>query len=99
MRTTYDALMQVVSKLGPFAIEPKKTSIHLVNGTTFAGVHPRVKWLDLTIRTEAALKSPRLRAQEQVSRNRWHQDVRLIGPTNVDAELRAWLREAYKLSA
>lgn len=99
VRATFDVLVRVVGKFGPVSIDPKKSSIHLVYGSTFAGVHPRMKWLDLTLRTEAALSGPRVRAQEQVSRNRWHQDVRLSRPSDIDAELRAWLREAYDLAA
>lgn len=99
VRATFDALMRAASELGPVAADPKKTSIHLVNRTTFAGVHPRTKWLDVTMRSAVALKSPRIRAQQQVSRNRWHQDVRLTGADDIDAEFKNWLRDAYELSA
>lgn len=98
VRKIYDRLAAAISKIGPFEIEPKKTSIHLVRGTAFAGVHPKKSWLDVTIRTEFPLKSPRVRAQEQVSKNRWHQDVRLTALTEIDSELKRWLRAAYDLA-
>lgn len=98
VRAAYDRVVAALAKFGPVKIEPKKTSIHLVRETSFAGAHPRKAWLDLTIRSDAPLKGPRIRAQEQVSKNRWHQDVRLKSPKDVDAELVAWLKAAYALA-
>jgi hypothetical protein len=36
-------------------------------------------------------------AAEQVSKNRWHLDVRLMGAADIDAEFLTWLREAYEI--
>ncbi|MEQ1811109.1 MAG: DUF5655 domain-containing protein [Terricaulis sp.] len=98
VRAAYDKVLSSLAKVGPVAIEPKKTSIHLVRETGFAGAHPKKVWLDLTIRSENPIKSARVRAQEQVSKNRWHQDVRLTSPKDVDAEVVAWLKSAYELA-
>lgn len=98
VREIYDRVMRTLAKVGPVNVEPKKTSIHLVRATSFAGAHPKKAWLDLTIRTDKPLKSARVRAQEQVSKNRWHQDVRLTTPKEVDAEVASWLKAAYALA-
>ena len=98
VRAAYDKVLSSLAKVGPVVIEPKKTSIHLVRETGFAGAHPKKAWLDLTIRSEKPIKSARVRAQEQVSKNRWHQDVRLTSPKDVDAEVVAWLKSAYELA-
>lgn len=98
VRAAYDKVLASLTKVGPVKAEPKKTSIHLVRETTFAGAHPKKAWLDLTIRSEAPIKSARVRAQEQVSKNRWHQDVRSTSPKDVDAEVVAWLKSAYALA-
>jgi hypothetical protein len=45
---------------GPFREEAKKTSIHLVRGSAFAGVHPRKQHLPLTIKAVAPIRSPRV---------------------------------------
>ena len=95
---TYDKVLSSLAKVGPAKAEPKKTSIHLVRETSFAGAHPKKAWLDLTIRSEKPIKSDRVRAQEQVSKNRWHQDVRLTSPKDVDAEVVDWLKNAYALA-
>jgi hypothetical protein len=36
--------------------------------------------------------------REQVSAHRWHLDVRLESPRDVDRELLGWLRKAYDLA-
>ena len=98
VRAAYDKVVSSLAKLGPVKVEPKKTSIHLVRETSFAGAHPKKAWLDLTIRSDKPIKSARVRAQEQVSKNRWHQDVRLASAADVDAEVVAWLKSAYALA-
>ena len=98
VRAAYDKVLSSLAKVGPVRDEPKKTSIHMVRDTGFAGAHPKKAWLDLTIRSEKPIKSPRVRAQEQVSKNRWHQDVRLTSPTDVYAEVVSWLKSAYALA-
>src|SRR6185436_3950038 len=98
VRAAYDKVLSSLGKVGPLKAEAKKTSIHLVRETSFAGAHPKKAWLDLTIRSDKPIKSARVRAQEQVSKNRWHQDVRLTSPADVDAEVMGWLKSAYALA-
>ncbi len=98
VRTVYEKVLTSMSKIGPLKAEAKKTSIHLVRETSFAGAHPNKAWLDLTIRSDKPIKSARVRAQEQVSKNWWHQDVRLMSPKDVDAEVVSWLKSAYALA-
>jgi hypothetical protein len=102
VRETYTRLLAGVERLGTVIVEAKQTSIHLVagaGGSAFAGVHPRKAALLLTIRSDAPIASPRVRAAEQVSRHRWHNDVLLAGPGEVDDELLGWLRAAHALAA
>ncbi len=98
VRATYDKVLSVLSSFGAVKTEAKKTSVHLVHKTTFAGAHPKKAWLDLTIRSEKPIRSDRVRAQEQVSKNRWHQDVRLTSVEDVDAEVVNWLKSAHALA-
>ena len=99
VRTVYEKVLASLAKVGPVKAEAKKKSIHLVRETSFAGVHPKKAWLDLTIRSDKPIKSKRVRSQEQVSKNRWHQDVRLASPAEVDAEVVGWLKNAYALAS
>ena len=80
-----------------YGIEPKKTSLHLTNGATFLGIHPKKNWLDITIVSTEALDHPLLKKAEQVSKNRWHNDVRLSALTDLDDSLVSAIAHAYAL--
>jgi hypothetical protein len=94
---TYAALLAALAAIGPYREEPKQTSIHLAKTTGFAGVHPRKGWLILNLRTAQPITSPRVVKREQVSAHRWHNEVKLTTPDEVDAELVGWLQDAYDL--
>lgn len=99
VRQIYDRLLKATGKFGPVNEEPKKTSIHLMNQTAFAGVATRKSALVLTIKSNRKLSSPRIHKSEQTSANRFHHEVKLTSPAEVDAELVQWLEAAYALSA
>lgn len=67
------------------ALGPASRQLHkqVRGGSAFAGVHPRKQHL--------------LLKTEQVSKNRWHLDLKLTAPGEIDAELLGWPREAYDL--
>lgn len=98
VRAIYDRILAAAKRLGPFQEEPKKTSIHLARKTAFAGVATRKNALILTLKSATDLKSPRIGKHERASANRWHLEVRLDDPAQVDAELEGWLAAAYALA-
>lgn len=95
----YDRLLKSVGKFGPVKEEARKTSIHLVNRTAFAGVATRKSAIVLTIKSDRKLPSPRIHKSEQTSAQRFHHEVKLSAPAEVDSELAQWLKAAYALSA
>jgi hypothetical protein len=97
VREIYGRLLQAIGAIGPFREEPKKTSIHLVRTSGFAGAHPRKSALILNLRTDYPIDSPRIAKREQVSKSRWHNEVKLSSPAAVDAEIAGWLQDAYNL--
>ena len=99
VRQIYDRLLKATGNFGPVAEEPKKTSIHLMNKTAFAGVATRKSAMVLTIKSDRKLSSPRIHKSEQTSAQRFHHEVKLASPAEVDSELVKWLRDAYELSA
>jgi hypothetical protein len=98
VRATYDAILKASRLLGPVRVEPKKTSIHLVRDTAFAGVATRKDVLILTLKSDHSVPGPRVHKGEQASRNRWHLQIRLTDPADVDSELREWLAHAYDIA-
>jgi hypothetical protein len=99
VRQIYDRLLSATSTFGPFDEDPKKTSIHLNRKTAFAGVMTRKDCLILTLKSAQDILSPRVSKHEQASAHRWHLEVRLQDPGEVDPELVGWLKEGYDLSA
>jgi len=98
VRQIYDRVLKSARKFGPVTEDPKKTSIHLVNRTAFAGVATRKSAIVLTIKADSDISSPRIHKSEQTSARRFHHEVKLTSPTDVDSELVGWLKLAYLLS-
>jgi len=98
VKSTYAAILKAARKLGPVSEDPKKTSIHLVRETAFAGVATRKEALILTLKSPTDIASDRIGKRERASANRWHLEIRLESPRDMDAELRGWLAASYELS-
>lgn len=97
VRDIYTKLLTELVKLGQIIEDPKKTSIHLKNKTGFAGIHPRKSYLILNVVSSNPIKSPRIMKQEQVSKSRFHNELKLEDLKDVDSEVITWLKEAYLL--
>ena len=98
VKSIYAALLAAARKLGPVSEEAKQTSIHLVRRTAFAGVATRKTALILTLKSDSDRPSKRIVKRERTSANRWHLEVRLEQPAQVDRELAGWLGRAYELA-
>jgi hypothetical protein len=99
-RELYDCLLEQVRNLGPIFEEAKKTSAHIVAGSgAFLGLHPRVNGLLVNIVLDHGLANERVVRCEQVSKSRFHNEVRISGPDDIDDELMGWVKEAYHLKA
>lgn len=96
--TIYKEIVGAAGSCGPFTQEPKKTSIHLVRRTAFAGIATRKDAVILTIKSATDIRSSRIVRREQASAHRWHLEIRLDDPSQVDAQLKAWLKKAIDLS-
>ena len=95
----YNRLIKTIKTFGPVVEEPKKTSIHIVHGSALAGVSTRKDALWLNIRTDFKIKSPRIQKSEQVSAKRFHNELKLTSPDEIDDELIGWLKSAYELGS
>src|SRR5262245_36432240 len=98
VKSIYERILKESRKFGTVTEEPKKTSIHLVNRSAFAGVATRKNVLILNIKSAAPIKHPRIAKSEQLSASRFHQEVKLTSPDEVDPVLVGWLRQAYAIS-
>ena len=98
VKSIYERILNETRKCGIVTEEPKKTSIHLVNRSAFAGVITRKNALILNIKSASPIKHARITKSEQLSASRFHQEVKLTAPDEVDSVLVGWLKEAYAIS-
>ena len=98
VRAIYDRILAAARQNGAVTEDPKKTSIHLNRRTAFAGIATRRESLILTFKLDRDVPSGRISKHERASANRWHLEVRLTGPEQVDAELQGWIGEAFQLA-
>lgn len=98
LKSIYDRIVKESRKFGAVIEEPKKTSIHLVNKSAFAGVTTRKNALILNIKSAAPIRHARIAKSEQLSASRFHQAVKLTSPDDVDSVLVGWLKDAYAIS-
>jgi hypothetical protein len=94
-RRAAEAVLAVARKIEGLVIEAVSVGIFIKRERSIVELRPRVKWLQLSFITEAELDS------ERISRTaRWGDHyayfVRLHDETDVDAELRGWLRQALR---
>jgi hypothetical protein len=98
VRAVYERILETARRLGPVVEDPKKTSIHLNRRTAFAGIATRKTALILTLKSTSDIDDQRVVKRQRVSTNRWHIDVRLETPRDVNATVTAWLGKSYALS-
>lgn len=99
VKSIYERIVEEARKFGRIVEEPKKTSIHLVNKSAFAGVVTRKNALILNIKSAAPIKHTRITKSERLSANRFHQEVKLTSPDDVDPVLVGWLKDAFEISS
>ena len=97
-REIFEILQGALAELGGYEIEENQDSLHVTNGRAFLGIHPRSGAVVLNLVTAEPIVSERIRKTEQVSRDRWHNEIVIRTTAEVDAELAGWLRTAYALT-
>ncbi|MEZ6194995.1 MAG: DUF5655 domain-containing protein [Planctomycetota bacterium] len=96
MRPVLDAVLKAVSRFGrELEISPKKTYVSLRRKKQFALVQPSTKTrVDLGLNLGDVPAKGRLEASGSFNAMVSHR-VRLESPADVDAEVRAWLHQAF----
>jgi Domain of unknown function (DUF5655) len=99
VRETFDAVVRAARGCGPLTVVPEKTRVALQVRMSFAAFTPRRHWLDGHVVLARTLDHPRFSRVQTISpRNHVHA-FRLGTPADVDAEVEAWLGEAYDVGA
>jgi hypothetical protein len=96
VRALYDAVVAAIRRIGPVRVLPEKTRIAFQVRMSFAQVTPRKRWLDGHLVLARRVEHPRFRKVETFSPGNHLHAFRLERLSEVNAEFRAWLREAYR---
>lgn len=97
LRATFVALQQALASIGPFKTTPLKTMITFSLERNFGGLAITKSRIDLGFFLMRRLHHGRITRIEQMSPTKVAHHVDLSAPSDVDAELVAWLAEAYAL--
>jgi hypothetical protein len=95
VKALFDAVVRRIRRIGPVRILSEKTRIAFQVRMSFAQLTPRRKWLDGHVVLARRLEHPRFRQIQTISPQNHVHTFRLRSSEEVDAELDAWLREAY----
>ena len=99
IRELFDAVVAAIQAIGPVKVLAEKTRIAFQVRMSFAQLTPRRAWIDGHVVLARRLDHPRFRSIQTFSpRNHVHV-FRLDRLADVDAELRSWLAEAYRVGA
>jgi hypothetical protein len=97
VREAFDAVLTAIAPLGPVTVLPEQTRIALHARMSFAAFVARRHWLDGHVVLARRIEHPRFRRVEEYSARNVLHAFRLTGPDDVDADVRAWLAEAYRV--
>jgi len=94
-RELFTLVRRTVETFGPVTLVPYADRIAFMVRVRFCGARPRKRWLDVDFWLTRRAESPRFHKIESLTPYTHIHTVRLTDPSEVDAELAAWLREAY----
>jgi len=94
LRPIHDALMAQISRFGEFEVAPKKGYVSLRRKKQFAMIGPgSATRVDVGLNMKGVAATDRLLAEKPGGMCQYK--VKLAGPSEVDAELIGWIRQAY----
>jgi hypothetical protein len=94
LRPIHDALMAATTKFGEFEVAPKKGYVSLRRKKQFAMIGPgSATRVDVGLNMKAVAATDRLLAEKPGGMCQYK--VKLTSPSEVDAELVGWIRQAY----
>jgi hypothetical protein len=99
VRACFDRVLLAARGAGPLTVLPERTRIAFHVRMSFAAFQPRRRWLEGHVVLARELPSPRFRRIEVFSARNVLHAFRLHAPAEVDAEVEAWLAEAYGVGA
>ena len=100
LKRLYNQYVRFVRRIGPVTVNVNKTRISFQGRVRFAGVAAvRKDALIAGFWLKRRIHSPRFGKVEFIPPNNYVYSFRLTLPSDLDAEVEGWLREAYQVGA
>ena len=93
-RQLYDAILRTLAMDGPVTVTVSKTRIEFMTHARFAGIRPRRDFVWLAFWLKRRVGSPRFDKVDFYGGRDWGYRLRIRDESQLDDELRAWLRES-----
>jgi hypothetical protein len=97
-RPIFAAVMAHLDTVGPVHVEPVSVGIFLKRSQSFAQLRPMTRWVALSFGLPRHVRSPKISRKVIPYSGRYHHVVNLLGPEDVDDDVKHWLTEAYESS-
>lgn len=95
IRELFDRFRAMVESCGPVKMLPHRDKVGFMVRVRFAGAVPRTRWLDVGFWLPRRIHHPRFHKIQTIYPNAHVHLVRITDAAQLDAELAAWIREAY----
>lgn len=96
LRATFRRWVAIARACGPVTVYAQKTRIVIQSRVRFAGAVVRAQWLDAGLWLRRRVKHPRLHRIEDFGRLGYGVHFRLTNPSDIDARIVQFMREAYE---
>jgi hypothetical protein len=93
-RELYDAVLRFLEADGPITVSVSKTRIEFMTRARFAGISARREFVWLAFWLKRQVSSPRFDKVDFYGGRDWGYRLRIHDESQLDDELRAWLRES-----
>ncbi len=98
-KTAFEWMCAQFDSLGSYDILPMKTTIGFASGVNIAFLTTKRKGVEISIVLGGIVSSPRFSKEVPYSRTKTIYRLRINEVSELDEELSAWLRDAYKNGA
>lgn len=91
----FEAVLAHLETLGPMHVEPLSVGIFIKSAGSFVELRPMVRWVALLFPMSSRIDHPRIARKPILSGHRLYHAVNLQDASDVDNQVRTWLKESY----
>lgn len=97
-RPIFEAVMAHMRTVGPVHVEPVSVGIFLKRARSFSQLRPMTKWVALSFSLDRTVRHRTIVRKPKEYNGRYHHVANIVGPEDIDDDIRAWLTESYLAS-